>query len=110
MPPISIAPWPPNDANDCLASAPKSDWAWEFLRRNVQYQRAAEQHQCPMVKVGTVGASIPVFKLARKQEAAHGWALCSFRRPDGQRAHGVDLLERRSPSLLPAGAGAECVS
>jgi len=108
MPSITAAPWPPNDADNYLASAPKSDWAWEFLRRNAEYQRAAARIQCRMVEVGTVD-TIPVFELHKEQEAAHDWALCSFRQPNGHRMHGVDLLERRSPSLLLAGAGTACV-
>jgi hypothetical protein len=78
-----------------LASAPKSDWAWEFLRRNAEYQGAAAETQHQMVKVGTVGSAIPVFALHKQEEAAQDWALCSFREPNRQRWRRIDLLERR---------------
>jgi hypothetical protein len=76
---FTVGNWPPTPIDPHLASAPKSDWAWEFLRRNAEYQRAAAETQCQMVKVGTVGSEIPVFELHKQEEAARDWALCSFR-------------------------------
>jgi hypothetical protein len=101
--------WPPTPIDHYLALAPKSDWAWEFLRRNTDYQRAAAGAHSEMVQLGTAGDVVPVFFLHSQQEAARHWALCSFRRPNRLCQHRVDLLERRSPPILLAGAGTTCV-
>lgn len=72
--------WPPNPADDhYLSHSPKVDWAWQFLRRNTAYQRAASGRQTGMIKVGTIGSGIPVFRLHKHEEAAQDWALYSFR-------------------------------
>jgi hypothetical protein len=76
---ITVGNWPPTLHDDHLAYAPKSDWAWEFLRRNADYRRAAAKSQSEMVKVGTVGSAVPVFRLYKQEEAARDWAQCSFR-------------------------------
>ena len=57
---ISAGDWSPDAIDHQLASAPKSDWAWEFLRRNADYQRAAAATQTELVKVGTVGSGVHV--------------------------------------------------
>jgi hypothetical protein len=103
MPPNIAGNWPPHDIDHRLVSAPKSDWAWEFLRRNAEYRRAAAGAQCEMVRLDTIDVAVPVFRLNRYQEAAQNWALCSFRRPNPLRKHRFRLLERRSPTLLGAG-------
>ena len=74
--------WPPTRIDHHLASAPKSDWAWEFLRRNNDYKRDEASSLGNMMHLGTIGAGAPVFKLRTHEEAAQKWALCSFRRPD----------------------------
>lgn len=72
--------WPPHAADDHrLSSLPKSGWAWEFLRRNADYQRAAAATRREMVKLDIVGSGVPVFRLHRQEDAARQWALCSFR-------------------------------
>ena len=80
MPQIIAPTWPPDPADHHhLSSSPKSDWAWEFLRRDTGYQRAATASRFEMLKVATIGAGVPVFKLFKREEAAQDWALCSFR-------------------------------
>jgi hypothetical protein len=103
--------WPPDAADDQhLSSLPKSDWAWEFLRRNAGYQRAASGSQIEMVKVATVGSAIPVYKLQKPDKDAQEWALCSFRGISCLRKRRSNLLARRSSPLLHAGARAPCAS
>lgn len=104
MPSITAGNWPPNNIDHHLASAPKSDWAWEFLRRNSEYQRAVAGAKSEMMQLGTVGCGVPVFRLHREEEAARDWALCSFRRPNCSLKHRVHLLERQSPARLGIGA------
>ncbi len=72
---------PPDAIDHCLALAPKSDWAWEFLRRNNDYKRDEAPSLGNMIHLGTIGAGAPVFKLRTHEEAAQKWALCSFPRP-----------------------------
>src|SRR5262249_21087727 len=103
MPPNIAGNWSPHDIDHRLLSAPKSDWAWEFLRRNTEYRRAAAGAQCETVRLKTIDVAVPVFRLNRHQEAAQNWALCSFRRPNPLRKHRFRLLERRSPTVLGAG-------
>jgi Family of unknown function (DUF6499) len=97
-----------NPIDQHLVSAPKSDWAWEFLRRNPHYRRAAAESKSQMVKVCTVGCAIPVFRLQEQEEAAREWALCSFRRSSRPGQHRLHFLERRSPPLLGARACPAC--
>ena len=77
--PFVAGNWPPNEVDHHLSSAPKCDWAWEFLRRNAEYQRAAERTRSTMMRIGTIGSDIPVFRLLEHEEGARDWALCSFR-------------------------------
>lgn len=79
--PKSVTPkWPPDGANDeYFAVLPRSDWAWEFLRRDPAYGRAASASQAPLLKVVGTATGIPVYKPQKHEEAARDWALCSFR-------------------------------
>lgn len=69
---------------DYLSSLAKEGWAWEYLRRNDTYQRAASGHARMMEKVAQIGTA-PVYQLRSIDQAAEAWSLCSFRgsRHDG---------------------------
>lgn len=69
---------------DYLSSLAKEGWAWEYLRRNDAYRRAASGHTRLMEKVAEISTA-PVYQLPSSDQAAEAWSLCSFR---GSRHHG----------------------
>jgi Family of unknown function (DUF6499) len=73
--------WPkPLQAYEHLRTATMTDWAWEYLRRNLAYQADARLcHRRGVVRrplsTGTILTRMP-----SRHARAEAWGLCSFRR------------------------------
>jgi hypothetical protein len=78
---FSVGPdWPPNPAAyDYMSLLAKPDWAWEYLRRNSNYQSIARLRRGKgLVHVRlTNGASLT--RLRARSTHAEAWGLCCFR-------------------------------
>jgi len=81
MPQIDVGPdWPPPlNAYEYLRTAAMPDWAWECLRRNLDYQSSARiRHARGVVRVRlSTGALLT--RLRARHVGAEGWGLCCFR-------------------------------
>jgi Family of unknown function (DUF6499) len=62
-----------------LMTAPPADWAWEFLRRNPEYQQEAGTRMSPEL-VGVLPNAAKIFSTLDADARADTWGLCSFRR------------------------------
>jgi len=82
MPQIRLYPAWPKSLQDYeyLRTAGINDWAWEFLRRNFDYQADARLHH----RRGTVRRRLATGPLLTRMRARHiraeTWGLCCFRR------------------------------
>lgn len=85
--------WPPTLAEyDYVRTLPNTAWAWEFLRRNPDYQRAYR------LNAGRCGyfyqhrSGITLCRLRRRCRKAEAWGLCSFHRSLRARSYCTCLL------------------
>jgi hypothetical protein len=81
MPQIQLtSACPPSlQAYDYLRTATKSDWAWEYLRRNFDYQASARlRHRRGVARHSLVAGPILTRLRARHVEAER-WGLACFR-------------------------------
>lgn len=78
----SVGPvWPPNIVQyEYLRTLPKNGWAWEFLRRNSDYQRDYRLSAAQCASYCRHRSGISLCRLRRRCRKAEVWGLCSFRR------------------------------
>ncbi|MBZ0209769.1 MAG: DUF6499 domain-containing protein [Hyphomicrobium sp.] len=78
----SVGPsWPPIlDQYDYVRTLPGPGWAWEFLRRNKDYQRDYRLHAGRCANLCRHRTGITLCRLRRRCRRAEAWGLCSFRR------------------------------
>ena len=72
--------WPrPLQAYEYLRTVTRFDWAWEYLRRNSEYQAEARLHH----RRGVVRQRLPTGPVLTRMRARHlraeRWGLCCFR-------------------------------
>lgn len=73
-------PWPPlPSAYDYLSTAPRRDWAWEFLRRHEAFQADAETASSTPDISTRVESGVLLTRLREAQPRAEAWGLCCFR-------------------------------
>jgi hypothetical protein len=81
MPQIRLCPAWPKPLQDCeyLRTATMNDWAWEYLRRNFDYQASARlRHRRGVARHSLVAGPILTRLRARHVEAER-WGLACFR-------------------------------
>jgi hypothetical protein len=84
----------PLDAYEYLRTAATSDWAWEYLRRNPDYQSdALLQNGSGVVRQHLANGAL-LTRLHAHHLRAEAWGLCCFRRSTTD--------SRASPSRLAA--------
>lgn len=72
--------WPPTSEDyDYLVKSPKSDWAWEYLRRSRQYQSVARLSLRKGVSRLQLATGITLTRLRARLPHAEAWGLCCFR-------------------------------
>jgi hypothetical protein len=81
MPQIQVTPaWPPSlQAYEYLCAATKSDWAWEYLRRNPDYQASARLGHRRGVARQHLAAGPILTRLRARHAGAERWGLACFR-------------------------------
>jgi hypothetical protein len=81
MPQIQVTPvCPPSvQAYDYLRTATKSDWAWEYLRRNDDYQASARPRHRRGVVRHRLAAGPILTRLRARHAEAERWGLACFR-------------------------------
>jgi hypothetical protein len=76
------AAWPkPLEAYEHLRTAPMADWAWEYLRRNPDYQSEARIHHRRGVIRLPLATGTTFTRMHARHVRAEAWGLCTFRRP-----------------------------
>lgn len=93
----TIAPdWPPPiGAYDYVLTLSGPELAWEFLRRNPDYQREAWQHRADQIKPRLLPSGQLLWRIRAPQRKAQRWGLCPFRRPDIAGTGRPCLLDRQ---------------
>lgn len=61
---------------------PKSRWAWEFLRRNPDYEVDFERHMLGALTRDTSNKSVEILRLERAEPGAEKWGLLFFASPN----------------------------
>ena len=81
MPQTQVTPaWPPSlQAYEYLRTATKSDWAWEYLRRNADYQPEARLHHRRGVVRQRLATGPVLTRMRARHLRAEKWGLCCFR-------------------------------
>lgn len=81
MPQIQVTPaWPPSLlAYEYLRTATKSDWAWEYLRRNAEYQASARLGHRRGVARQRLAAGPVLTRMRARHVGAETWGLACFR-------------------------------
>jgi hypothetical protein len=81
MPQIQMTPaWSPSlQAYEYLRTATKSDWAWEYLRRNFDYQANARLGHRRGVIRQRLAAGPVLTRLRARHAGAERWGLACFR-------------------------------
>jgi hypothetical protein len=81
MPQIQVTPaWPPSlQAYEYLCTATQSDWAWEYLRRNFDYQASARLGHRRGVRRQRLAAGPILTRLRARHTEAERWGLACFR-------------------------------
>jgi hypothetical protein len=81
MPQIQVTPaWPPSlQAYEYLRTATKSDWAWEYLRRNPEYQARAQLGHRRGVARQRLAAGQVLTRMRARHVGAETWGLACFR-------------------------------
>jgi hypothetical protein len=73
-------PWSPSlDAYNYLCGLTKPDWAWECLRRNLDYQAQIQSVSLERVVSQTLNTGTLLTRMPERVIPAEAWALCSFR-------------------------------
>jgi hypothetical protein len=82
MPYIQVTPvCPPSlQGYEYLRTATKSDWAWEYLRRNFDYQASARLGHRRGVPRQRLAAGPVLTRLRARHAGAERWGLGCFRR------------------------------
>ncbi|WP_367180948.1 DUF6499 domain-containing protein [uncultured Roseobacter sp.] len=62
-----------------LKYQPPSRWAWEFLRRNSEYQTDAASRPVLRPETTPSTASVRVYRIGSVLPEAERWGLCCFR-------------------------------
>jgi hypothetical protein len=80
MPRLSVGPrWPPSiTAYDYALALSPSDLAWEFLRRNAQYQRAYRLSRRGSVRPGRLSSGLLFVRIRRRTLRSIAWGLNTF--------------------------------
>jgi hypothetical protein len=77
---ISDLTWAPDyRLLEALANGPLSDWAWEFLRLNTDFQAAALRAADRWPLLDGQRSDRRVYRAACQDLEAEVWGLCSFR-------------------------------
>jgi hypothetical protein len=72
--------WPPPlHAYEYLRPAAMPDWAWEYLRRNRDYQSSARVRYARGAVRVRLSAGAQLTRLRARHVAAEAWGLCCFR-------------------------------
>lgn len=73
-------PWSPSlDAYKYLSGLTKPDWAWECVRRNLDYQAQVQSASLEGVVSQPLGIGALLTRLTARASAAEAWGLCFFR-------------------------------
>jgi hypothetical protein len=82
MPQIHLCPaWPkPLQDYEYLRTAAMNDWAWEYLRRNFDYQASARLWHRRGVARQRLAAGVVLTRLRARHAGAEKWGLGCFRR------------------------------
>ena len=73
-------PWPPDVRSyDYVLVLSGSDLAWEFLRRNPDYQRAYRISRNSLSRPRTLKSGVQLLRLGRCDRRALAWGLHPFR-------------------------------
>ena len=79
-------------AYDYMSMLAKPDWAWEYLRRNMQYRSTARPRlERGIIKVRLADGPI-LTRLRARLPHAEAWGLCCFRGPRPTRKAGLSSL------------------
>jgi len=82
----------PLESYEYLRGAPMPDWAWEFLRRNPDYQSDALLGHGRGVVRERLASGVLVTRLHAHDALAERWGLCCFRRSPPDRRGGPPRL------------------
>jgi hypothetical protein len=66
-------------AYEYLRTAAKSDWAWEYLRRNAEYQASARLGHRRGVARQRLAAGPVLTRMRARHAGAETWGLACFR-------------------------------
>jgi Proteobacterial transcriptional regulator-like domain len=73
-------PWPPPlDAYNYLCGLTKPDWAWECLRRNLDYRAQVLSASLVGVVSQPLDSGALLTRMPERVIPAEAWALCCFR-------------------------------
>ena len=73
--------WPPlPGAYDYVLTLSGPELAWEFLRRNPDYQREARRHRADQIKPRPLPSGQLLWRIRVPHHRAKQWGLCPFRR------------------------------
>ena len=73
--------WLPEDgAYDYLDTLSEQEFAWEFLRRNPEYQRDAIRAGADKVKPKNLSTGQKLWRMPASAGAGTKWSLCPFHR------------------------------
>ena len=74
--------WPPEDgAYDYLDTLSEQEFAWEFLRRNPEYQQDALRAGADKAEAKPLPTGEMLWRFPTSARAAKKWSVCPFRRP-----------------------------
>jgi len=74
--------WPPRiKAYDYTSVLSRSRWAWEYARRNQNYQKDWRTNQAGKLRPIHLKTGAKLTRLRRCFPQAEAWGLCTFRRP-----------------------------
>jgi hypothetical protein len=78
---LNVGPeWPPLlQAYEYLCGAALPDWAWEYLRRHVDYQASARLGHRRGLTRQRLAAGPVLTRLRARHACAEGWGLACFR-------------------------------
>ena len=64
---------------DALKHSPRSDWAWEFLRRNSDYRSTALKNRQHWLTTDALARKPSIYQSTARNPVAEEWGLCTFR-------------------------------
>ena len=106
-----LAPvWPPPDGSyDYILELNDSEVAWEFLRRNPDYQQDVHLHQEALVRPRAMASGQKVWFDARRSMAAGRWGLSRFVDPASRALEApIDWMEELGAAKIDAMAREPC--